>query len=519
MDDVAVSEAGGSEGPPVELAGELVTASPDAIVVVDDLGAVLFASAAVQTLFGYRPEELVGWPMELLVPESLRGLHAAHRRRYAHHPSSRPMGAGLRLSGQRKDGTTFPIDVGLSPLSGGRVAAFVRDASAWTRVQRRLQATNQLTQAVLAGGSIEELMQAAAREARLLLDADGALVTDIDAEDPESGVVLAADAPDDTRLEKLIGTSFRTRGHRVPWQVGMRRPALFDRLDAAAGAGEPGAGAPGAGAPSRLPFLDLGQGPVATVALSQLRGRLQHLTVVRAAGRATFDGQDGTMLSEYAVAADVATRLGESRLELEKLSIVGEHGRIARDLHDTVIQRLFATGMSIQSVLPLLSGLPRERVSEAVAELDTTIAEIRTTIFGLQQASTDPDQLRSRVLAVAAEAASQLGFRPRVAFDGPVDTLADQQVADNLLKVLREALSNVARHAQASTADVVVAVTAATLTLTVSDDGVGPPTAPSAGNGLRNLAERAEALGGSLQLSRRTTGGTRLQWNASLQRA
>ena len=516
MDDVAVSEARGSEGSLVELGNELVTASPDAIVVVDDDGVVVFASAAVQTLFGYRPEELVGRPMEMLVPEPLRGLHAAHRRRYAHHPSSRPMGAGLRLSGQRKDGTTFPVDVGLSPLSAGRAAAFVRDASAWTRVQRRLQATNQLTQAVLAGGSIEELMQAAAREARLLLDADGALVTDIDAHDLESGVVLAVDAPDDARLETLAGARFRTRGHRVPWQVGMRRPALFDRLDASAGADEPGRA--GGGEPSHLPFLDVGQGPVASVALSQLGGRLQHLSVVRSAGRPSFDGHDGTMLSEYAVAADVAMRLGESRLELENLSIVGEHGRIARDLHDTVIQRLFATGMSIQSVLPLLSGLPRERVGEAVAELDTTIAEIRTTIFGLQQASANPDQLRSRVLAVAAEAAPQLGFRPRVAFDGPVDTLTDPQVADNLLKVLREALSNVARHARASAADVVVSVTVAALTLTVSDDGVGPPTAPSAGNGLRNLSERAEALGGSLQLSRRPTGGTRLQWSALLDR-
>jgi signal transduction histidine kinase len=186
---------------------------------------------------------------------------------------------------------------------------------------------------------------------------------------------------------------------------------------------------------------------------------------------------------------------------------------IARDLHDVVIQRLLAVGMTLEGVNrstrePATAAL----LSHAVDELEQVIKEIRTTIFGLQ-APIDVRfaSLRSRTTMVVDQAMQALGFVPSVLFEGAVDTTAPEALSDDVFAVLREALSNVARHARATQCDVVLSVTRDLLTLSVEDDGVGIVSIGRR-SGLHNMEVRARARGGRLSITDREPRGTRLEW-------
>ena len=228
-----------------------------------------------------------------------------------------------------------------------------------------------------------------------------------------------------------------------------------------------------------------------------------------------FSQLDEELVIALAGAAGVAIENARLHARIREMALVEDRERIARDLHDTVIQRLFATGMSLQGTVRLVDNDPPaavERIEAAVDDLDLTVKHIRTAIFGLEASRPVKEGTRSRVLALAREATGPLGFEPRVLLDGPVDTGIDDQVAAELLATLREALSNVARHARATEVDVAVELHD-DLCLTVVDDGVGPP-APDAprGNGLSNMEKRAVRLGGSLELTEAVPHGTRLRW-------
>ena len=230
-----------------------------------------------------------------------------------------------------------------------------------------------------------------------------------------------------------------------------------------------------------------------------------------------FTDVDEELVVGLAAAAGVAIENARLLSKVHELALVEDRERIARDLHDTVIQRLFATGMSLQSAVRLFTSDPGAaigRIGGAVDELDTTIKEIRTAIFDLEQSEATHDSLRARILALAREAAVPLGFDPRVVLDGAIDTAVQANVGNELLATLREALSNVARHARATRVDVEVVVDGY-VTLTVTDDGVGPPSdhIPT-GKGLRNMGDRAANLGGTLQLRAAVGGGTVVEWTA-----
>jgi len=228
-----------------------------------------------------------------------------------------------------------------------------------------------------------------------------------------------------------------------------------------------------------------------------------------------FTDVDEELAVGLAAAAGVAIENTRLHTKLHELALVEDRERIARDLHDTVIQRLFASGMSLQSTVTLVHSDPTaavERIGAAVDDLDVTVKQIRTAIFGLESARSAHDGLRNRLLALLREAAGPLGFEPRILLDGPVDTGLDEGVGVELLATLREALSNVARHAKASRVDVEILVEAEAC-LRVTDDGVGPPDddAPR-GNGLRNMAARAARLGGTLELRSNHPSGTIIEW-------
>ena len=219
-------------------------------------------------------------------------------------------------------------------------------------------------------------------------------------------------------------------------------------------------------------------------------------------------------LTGFANQAAVALELAERRREAERFALVEDRDRIARDLHDLIIQRLFATGMQLQSAVRLIEGNPTEataRVNRAVDELDGTIRELRSTIYGLQAPLEGRPSLRTQLLEVVDGATAQLGFAPSLRLDGLLDTLATPDLAEHVFATLREALSNAARHAHASHVEVLVAVRGSTLQVRVEDNGIGMAE-DAARSGLVNLANRAEKLGGSLRVTSGPGAGTRLLW-------
>jgi signal transduction histidine kinase len=235
-------------------------------------------------------------------------------------------------------------------------------------------------------------------------------------------------------------------------------------------------------------------------------------TVGRDTGAMPLAPEAVEMVQTFAAQAGIALELAEHRQDAERLAIFTDRDRIARDLHDLVIQRLYATGMSLQGAMPLLTRPEAAtRVSSAVDALDETIREIRSAIFSLQSRG-DAKQhgLRARVLEVVDEMTAALGFAPSLRLVGPLDEAVPADAGEQMLSALREALSNAARHAAASRVDVTVAV-GDELVLRVRDDGTGMGQVTRR-SGLANLAERAADLGGELMISPAEDGGTQLGW-------
>jgi signal transduction histidine kinase len=238
------------------------------------------------------------------------------------------------------------------------------------------------------------------------------------------------------------------------------------------------------------------------------------------------DKRDGLVFTdvdqELAVGLAAAAGLAIENARLHEVArtagLLDERERIARDLHDDVIQRLFATGLSLQAAAQITKEpLAVERIMRSVDEIDISIRQVRSTIFELHQLGSSRQSVRSDVVAVCDEAAKALGFKPSVDIDGPIDSAADDQVSGHLLLCLREALSNVARHAHASTVDVSVTVISGHLMLRVSDDGVGYHPAPGQrSSGIDNMLVRAEALGGVFSIADGEEGGTVVTWDVPL---
>jgi signal transduction histidine kinase len=234
-----------------------------------------------------------------------------------------------------------------------------------------------------------------------------------------------------------------------------------------------------------------------------------------------FTDVDVELVVGLAAAAGVAIENARLHARVQELALVEDRERIARDLHDTVIQRLFATGLALQSTVRLVRSDPAmagHRIEMAVDDLDLTVKYIRTAIFGLEGSRAATGGARRQVLDIVEDATASLGFEPRVLIDGPLDTAIDDDLVKDLLAVLREALSNVARHAQATRATIDVIVTDDTVTLKVTDNGTGPPadtdTQTHHGLGLGNMTTRAQRHNGTFELTPTKGGGTTLQWSA-----
>jgi len=230
-----------------------------------------------------------------------------------------------------------------------------------------------------------------------------------------------------------------------------------------------------------------------------------------------FTDVDEELTVALAAAAGIAIENARLHARVRDLALIEDRERIAMDLHDTVIQQLFATGMSLQATARLAGDQAlQSRIQHAVDDLDVTIRQIRSSIFALGTSSRSPAaNVRDRALRVVAEFRDALGFEPRMGFDGPVDAQVPPALAEELLVSLREIVSNVARHAHARSAVIDVSVDGGQLRLRVVDDGVGPGGGSATGrrgHGLPNLEKRAGRLGGSFTMVPGPAGGTVVEW-------
>jgi len=283
---------------------------------------------------------------------------------------------------------------------------------------------------------------------------------------------------------------------------------------------------PADGGPS---VLD-GDTPVLLVPLRAQSRVIGVLAVVRLAGREPFARTDLQMVRAFAGQAALTVEFGRAADDRQRLAVLEDRSRIAEDLHDLVIQRIFAVGMGLQGMSARVDPpAAREQLSGFIDDLDATIRAIRQTIFSLQQAGPTTPGLRAEVLRVVEQAGPSLGFEPELVLEGPLDSVVPAATVPEVSAVLREALSNVARHAGAGRATVRVAVDTAawTLTLTVQDDGAGPGPGDAPGLGTSTMQARARRLGGTCRLEPVTTpadgadggpgrSGTRLRWQVSL---
>jgi signal transduction histidine kinase len=385
----------------------------------------------------------------------------------------------------------------------------IENARLYEQARRRqdwLQASTEVTRQLLSAEG-EDPLRLIARQARQIADADVVTVV-LPAAGGERLIVEVAAGEGADELTALTSPIENTL---VGVALDSGRPVLVGDIDE-----------------NQRDMVHLSEvvpvGPVMVLPLGGSQRVRGAMVIGRLRGRHRFAEADLEMATIFANHAAVALELADARADQQHMMLLEDHDRIARDLHDHVIQRLFAAGLSVQSVA---SGLPADepaaRLTRVVSDIDETIRQIRTSIFQLHgPLGPETGTVRTRVLAVAGEVSPLLGFEPQVRFTGPIDAVVPEPIVDDLVAVLREALTNAARHAHASRVEVDVAATTTELSLEVTDDGVGISDTHRR-SGLANLRQRAEQHGGSLILAKglpKNTHpiqeGTRLRWTTPL---
>jgi signal transduction histidine kinase len=373
-------------------------------------------------------------------------------------------------------------------------AAAIGNARLYAISERRrewLEASSQITRQLLDSGNATDAFDLIVRRARSVSDAWCSAIILLDHEG--SPTVIAVDGVDADQVEQLWVDA------RVVQESAAREtPSVFDDTTEVLGDGwSPDAAMEAA--PGRAVLAPLVCGDSVSGVLL-IATRHEASTV-----------EEDDLFASFANQAALALDLARAHEDREALVLYEDRERIARDLHDLVIQRLFATGMQLQGACRLaVRPEVRQRLTEAVADIDATIREIRATIFELH-ANLDTLSLRSQLVALGHEYAPTLGFAPQLGFDGPLDTGVDAEAGEGLVAVARAALSNVARHAGASSVRLDVEVSADTVRLRVADDGVGIEERVR-DSGMPNLRSRAEALGGSMRVRSNVPRGTLLEW-------
>lgn len=358
-----------------------------------------------------------------------------------------------------------------------------------------LEALRDITDLVLSGKQEGPLLKSIAEHARRLVEAGVATIATLNGPGPDLEIIAAVGA----RSSELLGQTVPSQGSISGRVLRGGESLVFEDLTAESAAHQP--------------VVRLGRhGPAMFVPLRVPGGVKGTLMVANLKGGRKFNHRERLLVESFADAASVAIDYDRAQTELRRFGLMEERERIAKELHDGIIQSLFAVGMSLQGTA-LMSGSVEVsgRLEHAVEQLDHVIRDLRNYIFGLR-----PGILADRQLDQALHALGQeMQARSREKVDVSVDAAVAAQLSTRsaeIVQLTREALSNVARHAQARRAAVTLERKGANAVLTVEDDGVGftPGNNPS-GNGLRNMRERAAALGGKLEVDTRAGGGTTLR--------
>jgi signal transduction histidine kinase len=419
----------------------------------------------------------------------------------------------LYLTGKHGGSEFTEDDEAVLVALGAAAGVAIENARLYEAARRQqlwIQASADVTTRLLSGSEPEKVLADVTRQALELSGADLAMLALPDDEGQRLTIEQAeGDGADDVRGLVLPG------GQSLSGQV-LATGQLMTTADFAA---DGRASQAARGAMSRI-----GSAIIFPLGVpGNVRGVL---TVGRLHGAPPFADAQARVVASFAAQAGVALELAASRSEAERLSLFEDRDRIARDLHDLVIQRLYATGMALEGIMPMVTRPEvATRISSAVDAMDETIKDIRATIFALQSrdAAEEPD-LRGNVIGVVDEMTPLLGFSPSLRLGGGLAGLGaagpSRDVTDQALAALREALSNAGRHASATRVDVTVDVDLDRfLTVQVTDNGTGIP-AEGRRSGLRNLAGRAEKLGGELRLGPANDDaaapGTKLEWRAPL---
>ena len=360
------------------------------------------------------------------------------------------------------------------------------------RSQRWMRASAELTAQVLSP-DVEDPLALIADRALELANADG--VTVMIARDEDRFEMRYINSPG---AEKLMGT-VHPRANTVSDHV-LRtgQPVLLSDL--------------GSSDATRFAQLgDLTVGPTLAVPLHGAHEVLGVIVMVRRAGARTFSLSHMHTAEAFASTAALAIELTAAREAREQLRLLEERNRIARDLHDNVVQRLFATGLYLSQAAPELTGKTRAQVDDAIVSIDQTIRQIRNTILVLR--STAADRLDQLFTGIVSETAGLLGFAPSLTMDASARRVTGPLAADLALS-LREAMSNIVRHAKASAVSLTVTVADGRVVVRVSDDGIGIQS--DRRSGLENLSERARAHGGTFTVESEVGEGTTLTWDMPL---
>jgi PAS domain S-box-containing protein len=407
----------------------------------------------------------------------------------------------------RSDGEVVAAQLSVSLIRDGAGAPThfvcqIVDLTERTRLEDQLEASIRIARDLLSDVD-ENSLRHIAGEAAQIARADRVLAL-LPTRDPEHLQVAVAVGAD---VDHLTG-AYVSMEDTITGQVARSgEPRVLDEVTATAAAAAEVHFAP-----------EGGLGPSMVIPLLGERGPRGVLALGRNPGRPPFSGAEVELAKAFAQQAAVALELADARELAQQVELLEDRDRIARDLHDHVIQRLFAAGLTMQAMAPSLDPAQGERLTRCVEDIDETITQIRSAIYGLRSPlGPTVSSTRDRLLRVLADVTPLLSAAPVVQFAGPLDVMLGEDLVDDMIAVLREALTNVGRHARAGSVRVGItaSIESRELSVEVVDDGVGLGDSERR-SGLANLRKRAESRGGSFLMEAPADGGTRVRWVAPI---
>jgi PAS domain S-box-containing protein len=479
---------------------ELLEFAPDAVVGVDEQGEIALVNSRTEAVFGYPRSELIGQPVEMLVPSGLRGGHVSHRDSYFAAPRTRPMGASLDLSARRKDGSEFPCEISLSTVatdSGMMALAAIRDITDrrrdrddLRRAVRRLQAATEVAIAVGGETDLERVLDAIVERGRALVEARALIILLREGDELAVASTAAVAGGLDPKVAHL-----RFEVEEASEEI------LLGRITGA------DLGAKETGRALIAPLLFRGQSLGLVVALDHI-GDPGH-----------FDDEHQRMLESFAASAAIgvatARSMAEERLQNTIDAAEQERGRWARELHDETLQSLAVLRMRLASALRDESPDDlHETGQDAVQQIDDEIVKLRRLITELRPASLDTIGLEAALYALAQQ--HQHAGEIQIDCDLELPHETEERPAALLetavYRLVQEALNNVSKHSMAQRAELKVRESSSQIEIEVADDGVGfEPNLVREGFGLVGMRERAALLGGTLRIESTPGSGTRVR--------